>query len=598
MLGHLRHRGPDDEGLWSDEREEVILGHRRLSIIDLSSAGHQPMVTEDNAVALVFNGEIYNYQILKEELRRQGHSFRSTSDTEVILRGYEAWGSDVFNKLDGMWAIALYDARHKKLHLSRDPAGIKPLYLYRANNQYVFASEIRALAKALPPEARAINQPAIRRYLTHGYLVGEETIYQQITALPPDTTLTLSVTDGTEVREKRGVRTSPEPFTLAGAVTRFEELFEESVRATLQADVPVGLFLSGGVDSSLIGYFAKRAGADLSAFTIGFDERGFDESPVASRIARHLGFPHQTIRMRGSDVAEDVFKILDSFGEPFADMSALPTYFLSQKARAEGYKVVLGGDGADELFGGYQTHYLPQIARWYRMTPSISDTVLSAAAHLLSAKTAKLGARERVTRFLHGARMDPEVAHPAWKHLFTDEELRALLSEPIEESTYDFDSYFAQVRGSEDAASKVDFMTFLPSSCLVKSDIASMQHGLEIRVPFLNKALIEFGWNLPADLKATPFQTKKVLRASLKHFLPEEIAKLPKQGFVPPLGHWLRHELRPALLDVLSSSSVAQVSFLEYAPIKILVDEHLEGGRDHTKKLWALMSLVRFATSA
>lgn len=605
MLGALQHRGPDDKGEYYDADRGVALGHRRLSIIDLSQAGHQPMESEDGLIIVVFNGEIYNYKQLTGELREKGFVFHSASDTEVLVHGYRAWGNDVFKKIDGMWAVALYDKKNGKLFLSRDPAGIKPLYLYTKGTSLMFASEIGVLARALPRGTLTMNNAAMRAYLTHGYIYGTDTIYQDIVSVPPATTLTISLLDLSTTHEPHFIpeqRTPPK--TLEEAVNEFEKLFADSVQATLQADVPVGLFLSGGIDSSLVGYHVKQAGATMEAFTIGFNEQGFDESGDAARIAAHLGFSLETVIVRGGDVAPEALRVLDSFGEPFADMSALVTDHLSRFARERGCTVALTGDGADELFGGYPTHYLPALAKWYQWTPRVTDTILDALRRALPHDFAKLGNREKLSRFLQGARHSIPTAHARWKRIFTENELTELLvpGTIAGGAEADFTEFFEMVRDTStdptDLVSKVDFLTFLPSDCLVKSDIASMQHGVELRVPFLNKALIDFAWNLPGEMKASPFHTKKLLRRSLARCLPRSITQAPKRGFVPPLSHWLTKELQPLMHELLSREAIAKVGFLKYAPVAELVNQHLAGREDHSKKLWALMSLSRFVTRA
>lgn len=606
MLELLAHRGPDDHGIFRDADADVTLGHRRLAIIDLSPAGHQPMLSEDDTLALVFNGEIYNYQELRAELVKDGQTFRSTSDTEVILNGYRAWGAEVFRKIDGMWALALYDKTAGTLFLSRDPAGIKPIYIYERDGALFFASEIGALAEVIPSSARGIRDAGIDAFLAHGYLAGTETIYSGITALPAGSVRAYSVSGGGSTEES--IYVPSERFavrTMQDAVAQFNELFSASVRATLQSDVPVGLFLSGGIDSALTGYHVKAAGANLNAFTIGFAEHSFDESTVASRIAQHLGFPHTTYLMKGTDVANDIERILDSFGQPFADTSALPTYYLSKLAREAGITVALGGDGADELFGGYQTHYLPSFAETYRRTPRATDTLLRSAAACMPGGFTKLGNREKLTRFVQAARNPYAKAHAQWKRVFTETDLKHLSTSDGRVGSLSpdaaFEDAFAQVHASSqnemDEVMKVDFLTFMQSSCLVKSDIASMQHGLEIRLPFLNKDIIDFAWYLPTRYKTGPFSTKRILRRALAEHVPADITGMKKQGFVPPLALWLTSELKPAMLSILSEEHIAQVGFLEYKYIASLIEDHLALRADNSKKLWALMSLVRFLTT-
>jgi asparagine synthase (glutamine-hydrolysing) len=354
MLAALQHRGPDDEGIYRNTAQKIFLGHRRLSIIDISSAGHQPMSDDEQEVWVIFNGEIYNYKKLAADLRAKGYRFHSTSDTEVLIHGYKEYGADIFEKIDGMWAVALYDTKRGIVMLSRDRAGMKPLYFYRDDRTIMFASEIGAIASVLPPQTRAINRQAITNYLAHGYIAGEATAYEAISSLSPATVLTINLNDGSI--ERRALlspqRSTEPPASIEAATKQFKHLFRESVRATLQADVPVGIFLSGGIDSALVAHHAHQCGASLHSFTIGFEQEDFDESKAAAEAAAHLGFPHTEHIMRASDIARDIDAIFDAFGQPFADTSSLPTYYLAKLARENGYKVALSGDGADELFGG------------------------------------------------------------------------------------------------------------------------------------------------------------------------------------------------------------------------------------------------------
>lgn len=605
MLELLKHRGPDDVGVYRDAHHGVSLGHRRLSIIDLSSAGHQPMSNIEQTIWVTYNGEIYNYKQLTTDLKKLGHTFISHSDTEVLIHGYAEYGKKIFEKIDGMWAVALYDRKAGKLMLSRDPAGEKPLYIYQKGNTFMFSSEINAIKKTLPAGSLTVRSGALRRYLSHGFIYGDETAYDEIKRIPAGSVVTyilpalsVEVTSSYQPQKRFEVQSMDE------AIPKFNELFTKSIRETLQADVPIGLFLSGGIDSALVGYHVHEAGANLKAFTIGFPEQSFDESSIASRIAEHIGFPHYVHMMRGEDVAEDVERILDAFGEPFADTAALPAYYMSKLAREHGIKVALAGDGADELFGGYQTHYLPPLAAAYQQTPRIIDALSRAAASAIPTTYTKLGTKEKLTRFLHAARSPYQRAHAEWKRVFTDADLRQLFTgnhhDLLNEESY-FDEFFDAVRETSstkmDEAMKVDFHTFMRASCLVKSDIASMQNSLEVRLPFLNKDMIDFGWFLSTDLKVSPFQTKKLLRRALAPYLSKRIAHIPKKGFVPPLAVWLTTELKSAMLDILSEDHIAKIGLISYSYVVTLIDDHLAGRADNSKKIWALMSLVRFLST-
>jgi asparagine synthase (glutamine-hydrolysing) len=599
MLQALAHRGPDDVGTYRDDETGIMLGHRRLSIIDLSSAGHQPMSDESGSVWVVFNGEIYNYKELAAELKGKGYSFRSSSDTEVLVHGYREWGRELFRRIDGMWALALYDKKAGELILSRDSAGMKPLYYYRGNGRLYFASELNALSPLLPASAR--REPrALKRFLAHGYIYGEGTVYEGIRAVPPATALVVSLADlsFSPLRTYEAPRKSSWRGGMPEAVREFERLFADSVAATLQADVPVGLFLSGGIDSSIVGRTLRAQGARLQAFTVGFEGTPFDEGAAAVRIAKALDFPHTKVEMRAADIAEDIGDIFDAFGQPFADTSMLPTYYVSKHAREAGYKVALTGDGADELFGGYPTHFLPALTRLYRKLPRATDSLVRAAARGLPENFTKLGHKEKLSRFLHGARAPYAAAHASWKHVFSDAELeRLILPARGDVLTQDatFDEYFTDESGNETAAvMRADFETFLTYDCLVKSDIASMRHGMELRMPFLNKALLDFAESLPTHLKVSPLRTKKLLRAALSRDLPRTIVQAKKQGFTPPLARWLSDELRPVMLDLLCEDAVANTGLLDYTYVASLMEEHLARRHDHTRKLWALMSLTRF----
>ena len=607
ILAKLAHRGPDDQGIFKDKEKNVVLGHRRLSIIDTSSAGHQPMSDAEESVWVSFNGEIYNYKPLVEELKRKGHIFRSNSDTEVLIHGYKEYGPDIFEKLDGMWAVALYDRKNSRLLLSRDPAGIKPLYLYQNDSELIFASEIGALRAGTPQrEVLPVDDSVIMQYLAHGYIYGEQTIYKDIRSLPKASCLTIQIkTLHSSLVSIYTSKKSDAPADMHDAEQQFDTIFKGSVAESLQADVPIGIFLSGGIDSSLVAYYTRENGASLQAFTIGFAQKDFDESKIAARIAKQFGFPSTIGMMSGLDVASDIEHILETFGQPFADTSAIPTHFLSKLAHECGYKVVLTGDGADELFGGYPTHYLPAVTSRYQMTPAFTDTVLHTFASSLPSNFTKLGTKEKIFRFLSGARKTPQRAHATWKRVFSDDEMYNLLQPEFlsanQKTDLSFDLFFEKHRKIESMAERVaqvDFDTFLAWDCLVKSDIAMMRNSIEGRVPFLNKAVMDFAWSLPVQMKVTPFRTKILLRRVLEAKGGRDFSRLPKQGFVPPLSEWLCAELKSAMLSILSSENVSHIAFLNNTYVQALIQEHLDRTHDHSKKIWSLMSLVHFFTYA
>jgi len=600
MLKLMAHRGPDDQGEYYDNLNKVSLGHCRLSILDLSPAGHQPMLNAHGTIVAVFNGEIYNYKELRSELILKGYTFHSNTDTEVLIYGYEEYGADIFKRLDGMWAVAIYDNVRHLLVLSRDPAGMKPLYVYRNKNVLAFSSEIGALANAVSAESLTLNNDSTAMYLAHRYIFGIKTIYKEVENIPVSSTMSISLdtmetkTELHYVPQKKSISMS-----IDQAVVEFTHLFDKSVLATLQSDVPVGLFLSGGIDSALVGHTVKRIGHPLKSFTVGFENPNFDEGMIASRIAKHIGLPHTTWLMTAKDVKVDIYKILDAFGQPFADMSALPTYYASRMARQDGYKVILTGDGADELFGGYPTHYLPKLLHIYEHLPQFFDSLFASIADVLPYRHTKLGAREKILRFLLGVRHPYQIAHAKWKLIFNSRELELLIlpaKHDIYMRTPDFKEFFDMIlsRDETDAVIKADFMSFLPYDCLVKSDISAMQNGIELRSPFLNKDIIDFAWHLPSSMKAGLFKTKIILRKALSEVLPPAIMHLPKRGFVPPLSIWLARELKSVMFDILCECNIAKAGFLNYNYILTLMEEHISRRQDHSAKLWCLMGLVRF----
>ncbi len=607
ILRSLAHRGPDDVGVYSDAENDVHLGQRRLSIIDLSSAGRQPMANEDGSIWLTFNGEIYNYKKLKPFLTGRGHKFRSETDSEVIIHGYEEFGTKIFEKLDGMWAAALYDRSSGKLILSRDPAGIKPLYLIEDGQKIIFSSEIGAL-KSNCQAGTTLNESSLVKFMAQGYIYGDETIYKEIKEVPVATNLVFNLKEGGSFKESNyNFSGESSVKTLEEGIRSFKNTFNESVRQSLQADVPVGIFLSGGIDSSLVGHYVKENGADLKVFTIGFEEKDFDESRIAREISRALGFKKHFVHiLKPKDISDKTGEIIDLFGEPFGDMSSLPTYYLSMLARENDCRVVLSGDGGDELFGGYPTQYLPEIVSLYSKTPDVVHQGLVSLADYLPSTYSKLGFEEMAKRFLHGAKSDYRKGHFLWKVLFRMEDVKNILKKDFYEKYVSevFERGFSDFFDEEPAADKVsevinvDFKTFLASNCLVKSDICSMAHAVELRVPFLNRPVLEFARTLPSEYKTKPFQTKILLRKTAEEILPASITKIKKKGFVPPLSRWLQGELKGFMLENLSRDNVYKTGLLNYDAVDSLVNSHLKGKRDNTRQIWSLISLVRFLNKA
>jgi asparagine synthase (glutamine-hydrolysing) len=545
MRDALVHRGPDDAGLWMSEDGGVALGHRRLSILDLSPAGRQPMAADDGALQIVFNGEIYNYRDLRAELEGKGRRFRSTSDTEVLLTAYAEWGEGCVARLQGMFAFAIYDRRLRRLFLARDRAGEKPLYYLADGRRFLFGSELKALL-AHPGVERRIDPAALDAFLASGYVPGEVCILQGARKLPPAHRLTYGVDDGKLSVERYWDLPEPDP----GAENRREEdLVEElesrlqdAVRSQMAADVPVGILLSGGIDSSLIAALAARSsGARVRTFTIRFsDGEGFDEGPHAALVARHLGTEHE--EMVAEPATVDLLPTLArQVDEPMADSSLVPTYLLSRLVRARA-TVALGGDGGDELFGGY-LHYdrLRRDADRRARLPDHARSLAAAAARNLL--PAGLRGRDALLA-LRTAKVDRMFDAPSRRRLVPGLPAVPGPERPTEAS-----------RGFPGSAMADDFRTYLPEDVLVKVDRASMLASLEVRAPFLDSRLVEFAFrSVPNRLRSTASARKILPKRLARKLLPPEMDLARKQGFGAPLHAWDRGPWGDAVRAILRES--------------------------------------------
>jgi asparagine synthase (glutamine-hydrolysing) len=584
MAAMLVHRGPDSDGTHIDG--PVGIAARRLSIIDLET-GDQPLATEDGSVVAVQNGEIYNYEELRRELERQGHSFRTHGDTEVIAHLYEQRGLGFAPLLRGMFAVAIWDARRRRLVLARDRFGIKPLYYREAGGELQFASELRALPRG------DIDLDALEAFLAFNSIPAPLTIFQDCRKLPPGH---LAVWEDGVLRLERFAR--PAPVAAADVRTEDEgELVEElrarlrdSVRAHLVSDVPVGVFLSGGVDSSILAALAaQELGVPLKTFSIGFEERSFDELGDARKVARRYGTDHHELVLR-PDPELLLPALADAFDEPFADSSALPTYLVSELAARE-VKVCLSGEGGDELFGGYYTYaadmLAPRIGPLARMARPLVERLPSSSARASFDYKAK--------RFVRGAHLPPLERHHAWKEIFTPE-LRAELTGRT--SSFDpvdvYRARYAETAGAEELArlQDVDLGIYLVDDLLTKTDRASMAHSLEARVPFLDTTVANLALALPTRSKLRGFQKKLLLRKAAEPLLPKEIVHGRKRGFSIPAAAWLRGELEPFARDILSPERLGRQGFFSPEVAARLLDEHVARSEDRSRQLWGLLSFT------
>jgi asparagine synthase (glutamine-hydrolysing) len=580
MLAALAHRGPDDEGVWSDEGAGLTLGHRRLAIIDTSAAGHEPMTYRGRYV-LTFNGEVFNFLELREELEGKGHAFASRTDAEVLLAGYAEWGVDVLQRLVGQFAFAIWDAAERTLFVARDRAGEKPLYYASAPGRFAFASELSALTLC-PWVDTAVDRVALAQYLQYGYVPSPRTAYAGARKLPPAHYLLL---DGRGPAVRR--YWDPLEHALAPrldvseeeAVEGLEELLTRSVRLQMIADVPLGAFLSGGVDSSTIVALMAGAGGEVKTFTVGFEEDRYDESSAARAVAEHLGTSHVTERLSLHGALELATELAASFGEPFGDPSALPTRLVSSVARRH-VTVSLSGDGGDELFGGYAVYErLARLERTLALARPLRSTLLPALTRL----PGRPGRQAR--RLLGYARGGAGVGH---RHYFTPEEVRRMTGVADAGETAAEAAWRAAAAATPLTRWRVtDVCSYLPEDVLTKVDRASMAVSLETRAPFLDHRVVEWALRLPDPLVTG----KRVLKALLYRLVPRALVDRPKQGFDVPVATWLREDLREALLDELTPGGLAAIGIADAGPVRTMIAEHLSGRADYGRWLWLVYAL-------
>jgi asparagine synthase (glutamine-hydrolysing) len=595
MNGTLVHRGPDSGGVAVDG--PAGLAARRLAIIDLAT-GDQPLTNEDGTVVVVQNGEIYNYRELRAELEAKGHSFRTQGDTEVLAHLYEERGPGFAEALRGMFAVAVWDARRRRVVLARDRFGIKPLYYRLTGESLSFASELKALLRQ-PGFSRDVDPDAVEAFLAFSFVPAPLSIFREARKLPPGSVLVCDVErgrDGVTVESYARPRPAPEDeLRRESEEDLAEELLErlrDSVRAHLIADVPVGVLLSGGIDSCTLAALAAEAEGRVSTFTIGFDEREFDERELARLLADRYGTDHHELLVR-PDAAELMPALAESFDEPFADSSAIPTYLVSQLARRH-VKVALSGEGGDEFFGGYNYYAGHGLAR--RMAPLAP--VLRPVVERLPTSTDKASSLDwRAKRWVRAARLTPLERHYAWKSVFTPEERVALLRPELGDAADPLDilrPHFAASEGAEELARMmgVDVAVFMVDDMLVKTDRASMAHSLEARVPILDPVVAELALALPSRLKVRGLAKKRLLRRAVAPLLPREIIEGKKRGFSAPIGLWLRNELQPLAREVLSPAAVRRQGFFRPETVGRLIDDHAAGRADNSRKIWALLTFA------
>jgi asparagine synthase (glutamine-hydrolysing) len=591
MCGTIRHRGPDDEGTYI--QGHVGLGMRRLSIIDLST-GHQPLSNEEGTVWIVFNGEIYNFQSLHEDLLKRGHRFTTQTDTEVIVHLYEEFGTDCLSKLRGMFAFAIWDSRTETLLLARDRLGKKPLFYYHGPHTLTFGSELKAM---LPDDEvpTDINWSVLDDYLSFGYIPAPQTIYRDVHKLMPGHYLLcrngqVMVEPYWQLRFRENER-----WTEAELLERLDFTLQEATRLRLISDVPLGAFLSGGLDSSaVVALMSEQMTAPVKTFAIGFEDASFSELTYARRVADHLKTDHHEFIVR-PQVADLLPQIVSQFDEPFADASAIPTYYLCKLAR-EQVTVALSGDGGDEIFGGYLTYPALRAVQQYQRLPGLLRHGLERAVRTLVPETTSYTSLGRRLRRLaeaarHGSLLK---AHASLMSLWGEDAKAALNYRYAEATNGDCLSQAFADAGEISPVNRllyVDTVTYLPNDILVKTDRMSMMVSLELRCPLLDHEVVELMANVPYHFKVRGSQTKYLLKRLMRHRLPQEIIHRPKHGFGVPVGAWLRRELRDITHDLLLGSTARSRQLFDYGTIEKVLAEHETGRRDLTNELWALVCL-------
>ena len=602
MSERLKHRGPDSQGKF--ELPHLAFAIRRLSIIDLKT-GDQPLSNETGEITLVFNGEIYNYRELRKELLGRGHRFKTQSDGEVIAHLYEEKGTDFVRDLNGMFSIALWDHRARRLVLARDRAGEKPLYYWQHDQTLVFASEIKSLLE-YPGISRRLDSEALPQYFFYGYFPAPRSVYADIKKLPG---AHLMVVEGGRARIEcywrlQDYLRAPDAPRLTAkqeqeVCAELRERLREAAVSRLVSDVPLGIFLSGGVDSStVVATMSELSPGNVNSFSVSFPHRSFDEGGYAAYVARHFHTQHHVLMADDASMRKALEFLVDHLDEPMSDPAVIPTFLLSQFA-SEHIKVALSGEGGDELFGGYPTYLGARAAEYYLRLPIVfRRLIFDHVRNLLPVSSGAVPLGLFLRRFLTHAEKDPAERHHTWFGMFSPDEVDGLFSPQWAGPQRPSGGLFSPLSRVLDGARFdevlgemlfLDFRMYLEDNLLVKVDRASMACSLEVRTPFLDHRLVEFAAGLPTNLKMRGFKGKYILKKAVEPWLPHKIVYRQKRGFTVPIASWIRNELRPLVAETLAEDKLKRQGFFNPAFVQQMLREHMEGRADHRKPLWTLL---------
>ena len=604
MNDSIHHRGPDDQGFFV-EQNKVGLGMKRLSIIDVEN-GKQPIFCSDKSIVLVFNGEIYNFLDLRNILIKKGISFKTNSDTEVILKLYEKFKYSVSEKLNGMFAFSVYDKNKNEVFISRDRFGEKPLYYTKTDNEFLWSSELKSIINQ-KPELKEISKKSLQLYLSLSYIPAPYTIYKNIYKLEPGCNLILNtVTLDYKIKKYWDIKKNEKTnyFTnYSYAKKKLNSLLYESVEKRMLSDVPLGVFLSGGADSTIIAsIMSKISNKKIKTFTVSYENKRYDESKRARLVSKHIGSEHHEFKLNYTNLIHKLDKIILNYDEPFADPSALPTYFISNKT-SDYVKVALTGDGGDEIFGGYNKYLIHSYGKIYqKLVPNIlSKKILEPSLNLIFNKnTDTKSFKTKIKKLFDSIGGDALTNHLNIIQLgFKNDDLTKLYNETISLNTnkilmelLNIDANLLQ--SDLKTARYVDFKVSLEGDLLTKVDRASMLNSIECRAPLLDFKLLDFSYNIPDKFLIKYGNKKKIFKDTFEYLLPTNFLNSPKSGFEIPIGNWLRNDIKNDFKETLSEENLSRHNFFNISYVNLLINEHLSTKTDHSWKLWTLFCFQKW----